>query len=115
MNEEKTMEQKSNRNIAFWLANGVILLRHTHPVFGGQENTVLGKRMSIILGGGSNPGWAAGDQQSLHQAGFAGGGGNPGARRGDTAYRDSAPPGRVPHWSLYQAKTNHCSKIPGRF
>ncbi|GAG49764.1 unnamed protein product, partial [marine sediment metagenome] len=24
--------------------------RHTHPVFGGQENTVLGKRISIILG-----------------------------------------------------------------
>ena len=101
MNEEKTMEQKSNLNIAFWiamvrgilaimlgilllfnpeksrfmlfnmmglfwLANGVILLRHTHPVFGRQENTVLWKANVHNTRGSSNPGWSAGDQQSLH-------------------------------------------------
>jgi uncharacterized membrane protein HdeD (DUF308 family) len=34
----------------FWLANGIILLRHTHPVFGEQEDRVLGKRLSLVLG-----------------------------------------------------------------
>lgn len=34
----------------FWLANGIILLRHTHPVFGEQEDRVLGRRLSLVLG-----------------------------------------------------------------
>lgn len=49
-NPEKSRFMLFNMMGFFWLANGIILLRHTHPVYGDQENRVLGKRMSIVLG-----------------------------------------------------------------
>jgi len=49
-NPEKSQFFLFNMMGLFWLANGIILLRHAHPVFGRQEDRVLGKRMSLILG-----------------------------------------------------------------
>jgi uncharacterized membrane protein HdeD (DUF308 family) len=49
-NPEKSRFFLFNMMGLFWLANGIILLRHTNPVFGRQEDRVLGKRMSLVLG-----------------------------------------------------------------
>jgi len=49
-NPEKSQFFLFNMMGLFWLANGIILLRHKNPVFGRQEDRVLGKRMSLVLG-----------------------------------------------------------------
>ncbi len=46
---EKTRGFLFNMMGMFWLANGFILLRHANPVFGGQEEKVLGRRTSLAL------------------------------------------------------------------
>ena len=49
-NPEKSRRLLFNMMGFFWLTNGIILLRHTHPVFGDQEDRVFGKRLSLVLG-----------------------------------------------------------------
>ena len=49
-NPEKTRPFLFNTMGLFWLTSGVVLIRHTHPVFGRSEDGTLGKRMSILLG-----------------------------------------------------------------
>ena len=49
-NPEKSRFFLFNMMGLFWLANGFLLLRHMHPIFRDQEDKVLGKRMSKILG-----------------------------------------------------------------
>ena len=49
-NPEKTTPMLANFMGFFWLTGGIILIRHTHAVFGKQSDRVLGKRTALVMG-----------------------------------------------------------------
>ncbi|GAG00052.1 unnamed protein product [marine sediment metagenome] len=49
-NPEKTKVMLANFMGFFWLTSGIILIRHTSPVFGVQTDRVLGKRTALVMG-----------------------------------------------------------------
>jgi len=51
LNPEKIRPFLFNMMGLYWLTTGIILLRHVHPIFGDQTDSMLGKRTSLAVGG----------------------------------------------------------------
>jgi uncharacterized membrane protein HdeD (DUF308 family) len=48
-NPEKTQVMLANFMGFFWLTSGILLIRHSHAVFGKQTDRVIGKKTSLVL------------------------------------------------------------------